>query len=186
MRAEAGRSIFHRVRGCGIPRATECVSGAPHAPTESNAMTVTVRFAPSPTGYLHVGNMRLAIINWLFARREGGRFWLRMDDTDAERSTQEYSDAIQHDLAWMDLDWDRYERQSERMDAYAEAAERLKASGRLYPAYETPEELDAKRKAQLARGVPPLYDRAALALTPEQIRAFEAAGRKPHWRFKMD
>jgi glutamyl-tRNA synthetase len=149
-------------------------------------VSVTVRFAPSPSGYLHVGNMRLAIINWLFARREGGQFWLRMDDTDAERSSQEYSDAIQHDLAWMDLDWDRYERQSERLDAYAEAAERLKASGRLYPAYETPEELGAKRKAQLARGVPPQYDRAALSLTPQQRAAFEASGRKPHWRFKMD
>jgi len=130
--------------------------------------------------------MRLAIINWLFARREGGKFWLRMDDTDADRSTQEYSDAIQHDLAWMDLDWDHYERQSERLDAYREAAERLKASGRLYPAYESQEELEAKRKAQLARGVPPQYDRAALALSPEQRRAFEASGRKPHWRFKMD
>lgn len=149
-------------------------------------MSVTVRFAPSPSGYLHVGNMRLAIINWLFARREGGKFWLRMDDTDAERSTQEYSDAIQHDLAWMDLDWDRYERQSERLDAYAEAAERLKASGRLYPAYETQEELEAKRKAQLARKVPPQYDRAALSLSPEQRQALEASGRKPHWRFKMD
>jgi glutamyl-tRNA synthetase len=149
-------------------------------------VSVTVRFAPSPSGYLHVGNMRLAIINWLFARREGGKFWLRMDDTDAERSTQEYSDAIQHDLAWMDLDWDHYERQSERLAAYAEAAERLKASGRLYPAYETQEELEAKRRAQLARGVPPQYDRAALSLSREQRQAFEASGRTPHWRFKMD
>ncbi len=130
--------------------------------------------------------MRLAVINWLFARREGGKFWLRMDDTDAERSSQEYSDFIRHDLAWMDLDWDRYERQSERLDAYAEAAERLKATGRLYPAYETPEELEAKRKAQIARKLPPLYDRAALALTPEQRRALEASGRKPHWRFRME
>jgi glutamyl-tRNA synthetase len=149
-------------------------------------MTVNVRFAPSPSGYLHVGNLRLAIINWLFARREGGCFWLRMDDTDPERSSQVYADAIQHDLAWMDLDWDRYERQSERLDAYAAAAERLKAAGRLYPAYETPEELAAKRKAQLARGLPPLYDRAALALSSEQRAALEAAGRKPHWRFKLD
>ena len=137
-------------------------------------MSVTVRFAPSPSGYLHVGNMRLAIINWLFARREGGQFWLRMDDTDAERSAQEYSDAIQHDLAWMDLDWDHYERQSERLDAYSAAAEGLKASGRLYPAYETQEELEAKRRAQLARGVPPQYDRAALSLSREQGQAFEA------------
>jgi len=130
--------------------------------------------------------MRQAIINWLFARREGGQFWLRMDDTDSERSSREFSDSIEHDLAWMDLDWDHYERQSERMDAYAAAAEQLKASGRLYPAYETPEELEAKRKAQMARKVPPLYDRAALALTPEQRRALEASGRKPHWRFRIE
>ncbi|HEX4505872.1 MAG TPA: glutamate--tRNA ligase [Alphaproteobacteria bacterium] len=149
-------------------------------------MSITVRFAPSPSGHLHVGNMRQAVINWLFARREGGQFWLRMDDTDAERSSQQFSDSIEHDLAWMDLDWDRYERQSERMDAYAEAAERLKASGRLYPAYETPEELEAKRRAQIARKVPPLYDRAALVLTPEQRGALEASGRKPHWRFKVE
>jgi len=149
-------------------------------------MTVTVRFAPAPSGYLHVGNMRLAIINWLFARREGGRFWLRMDDTDPERSDPVYAEAIQQDLAWMDLDWDRYERQSERLAAYAAAAERLKASGRLYPAYETPDELEAKRKALLARGQPPLYDRAALSLTPDQRRSLEASGRKPHWRFKLD
>jgi glutamyl-tRNA synthetase len=149
-------------------------------------VSVTVRFAPSPSGHLHVGNLRSAIINWLFARREGGQFWLRMDDTDPERSSQEYSDSIERDLAWMDLDWDRYERQSERLDAYAGAAERLKASGRLYPAYETPEELEAKRKAQIARKVPPLYDRAALALTADQRRALEASGRRPHWRFKMD
>jgi glutamyl-tRNA synthetase len=149
-------------------------------------MTVTVRFAPSPTGHLHVGNMRLATINWLFARREGGRFWLRMDDTDPDRSDPEYARSIQEDLKWMDLDWDRYERQSERLPAYAAAAERLKAAGRLYPAYETPEELEAKRKAQLARGQPPLYDRAALHLTTQQRQALEASGRKPHWRFKLD
>jgi glutamyl-tRNA synthetase len=130
--------------------------------------------------------MRLAIINWLFARREGGKFWLRMDDTDPERSDQIYADAIQHDLAWMDLDWDGYERQSDRFEAYAIAAEKLKATGRLYPAYETPEELAAKRKAQLARGVPPLYDRAALALSKERRAALEASGRKPHWRFKLE
>ncbi len=149
-------------------------------------MGVVVRFAPSPSGFLHVGNMRLAIINWLFARREGGEFWLRMDDTDPERSSQIYADAVKRDLAWMDLDWDRYEQQSERLDAYAAAAAVLKKAGRLYAAYETPEELEAKRKALLARGQPPLYDRAALALTDAQRAAFEAAGRKPHWRFKLD
>ncbi len=149
-------------------------------------MTVTVRFAPSPSGHLHVGNMRLAIINWLFARREGGCFWLRMDDTDNERSSPVYAESIQRDLTWMDLDWDRYERQSERLDAYEAAAERLKSIGRLYPAYETPEELEAKRRAQKARGLPPLYDRAALSLTPAQRQTLEASGRRPHWRFKLD
>jgi glutamyl-tRNA synthetase len=149
-------------------------------------MSVSVRFAPSPSGYLHVGNMRLAIINWLFARREGGRFMLRMDDTDPERSDPIYAEAIQRDLAWMDLDWDSYERQAERLDAYELAAERLKLTGRLYPAYETPDELDAKRRALLARGLPPLYDRAALQLTAAQRHALEDAGRRPHWRFKLD
>jgi glutamyl-tRNA synthetase len=149
-------------------------------------MSVSVRFAPSPSGYLHVGNMRLAIINWLFARREGGRFMLRMDDTDPERSDPIYAEAIQRDLAWMDLDWDSYERQAERLDAYELAAERLKATGRLYPAYETPDELEAKRKALLARGLPPLYDRAALQLTSAQRGALEDSGRRPHWRFKLD
>ena len=149
-------------------------------------MTVTVRFAPAPSGHLHVGNMRLALINWLFARRESGRFWLRMDDTDPERSSTAFAEAIQHDLAWMDLDWDRYERQSERLPRYAEIAEKLKAAGRLYPAYETAAELDMKRKALLARHLPPLYDRAALALTPAQKKKFEAEGRKPHWRFKLE
>ena len=148
-------------------------------------MTVTVRFAPSPSGYLHVGNMRQAIINWLFARREGGRFWLRMDDTDADRNTPHYAEAIQQDLAWMDLDWDRYERQSERLAAYAAAAEKLKATGRLYPAYETQEELESKRRARMSQGLPPLYDRAALSLTIDQRSKLEAAGRKPHWRFKL-
>lgn len=149
-------------------------------------MSVTVRFAPSPTGHLHVGNARLALINWLFARREGGKFLLRMDDTDAERSTKEYAEAVERDLRWLDLDWDRFERQSARHGEYEAAAEKLKAAGRLYPAYETPEELAAKRKAQLQRKQPPLYDRAALSLTAAQRGALEAAGRKPHWRFKLD
>ncbi len=149
-------------------------------------MSVVVRFAPAPSGYLHVGNMRLAIINWLFARREGGRFILRLDDTDPERSDPIYAEAIQKDLAWMDLDWDIYERQSERLDAYELAAEHLKAAGRLYPAYESQEELEAKRKALLGRGQPPLYDRAALQLTATQRAALEGTGRRPHWRFKLD
>jgi len=148
-------------------------------------MTVTVRFAPSPTGRLHVGNARVALINWLFARKQGGLFILRIDDTDLERSTKEFEAAIETDLRWLGLAWDRKENQSARMQRYDEAAERLKASGRLYPCYETPEELEYKRKRQLAKGQPPVYDRAALRLTDAERAALEAEGRRPHWRFKL-
>lgn len=149
-------------------------------------MTVTVRFAPSPTGLLHVGNARVALINWLFAKRHGGYFWLRYDDTDAERSRPEYVDAIAEDLRWLGLAWDRKAYQSRRLDKYTAAAERLKAESRLYPCYETPEELEYKRKRQLGRGLPPVYDRAALKLSPADRRALEAEGRQPHWRFRLD
>lgn len=149
-------------------------------------MTVLVRFAPSPTGLLHVGNARVALINWLFAKAHGGYFLLRFDDTDLERSKQEYVDAIARDLSWLGLDWDKKAYQSQRLDAYAAAAEKLKADGRLYACYETPEELEYKRRRQLARRQPPLYDRAGLYLEPEQRAAFEAEGRKPHWRFKLE
>lgn len=148
-------------------------------------MSVTVRFAPSPTGLLHVGNARVALLNWLFARRHGGRFILRIDDTDVERSREEYAEAIREDLRWLGLDWDGDERQSARLDRYAAAAGRLKAAERLYPAYETPEELDAKRKRQLGRGQPPVYDRAALKLTQPERARLEAEGRRPHWRFLL-
>jgi glutamyl-tRNA synthetase len=148
-------------------------------------MTV-VRFAPSPTGLLHVGNARVALLNWLFARKAGGRFILRIDDTDAERSRAEYEEAIRQDLAWMGLDWDRSEHQSARFDRYHAAMDRLKAAGRLYPAYESPEELEAKRRRQLGRGQPPVYDRAALKLSPEDRARIEAEGRTPHWRFKLE
>ncbi|WP_411816154.1 glutamate--tRNA ligase [Hyphococcus sp. DH-69] len=148
-------------------------------------MSVKVRFAPSPTGKLHVGNVRAALWNWLFARKSGGTFVLRIDDTDLERSTKEYEDGIREDLAWLGLTYDETMRQSARFDRYEEAAEGLKAAGLLYPCYETAEELDRKRKIQRARGLPPVYDRAALALTAEQIAAYEAEGRKPHWRFKL-
>ncbi len=149
-------------------------------------MSVKVRFAPSPTGKLHVGNIRAALVNWLFARQQGGKFVLRIDDTDIERSTKENEDAIKADLQWLGLLWDETFRQSERFERYNEVVEDLKQAGRLYPCYETADELDMKRKIQMGRGMPPVYDRAALSLTPEEILAFEAEGRRPHWRFKLN
>jgi glutamyl-tRNA synthetase len=148
-------------------------------------MTVTVRFAPSPTGLLHVGNARVALINWLFARKQGGAFVLRLDDTDTERSKPEYADALREDLAWLGLAWDKEEAQSARLARYDFAVARLKADGRLYACYETPEELEYKRKRLLARGKPPVYDRAALQLSEADKAKFEAEGRKPHWRFLL-
>jgi len=149
-------------------------------------MAVTVRFAPSPTGRLHAGNIRTALLNWMFAQKTGGRFLLRLDDTDRERSTEEFAQGITEDLAWLGLDWADMVRQSDRFDRYAAAVERLKEIGRLYPAYETPEELELRRKRQLARGKPPIYDRAALNLTDEERARLEAEGHKPHWRFKLE
>jgi len=144
-----------------------------------------VRFAPSPTGLLHVGNARTGMLNWLFARKEGGKFFLRIDDTDTERSKPEYEAAILEDLAWLGMTHDIFARQIERADAHASAAEKLKASGRLYPAYETAEELDRRRKRQIAMHKPPVYDRAALALSAQDRARLESEGRKPHWRFKL-
>ena len=149
-------------------------------------MSVKVRFAPSPTGLQHVGNIRTALINWLFARRHDGHLLLRIDDTDRERSRDEFASAIEEDLRWLGLNWDNRARQSERLAAYEAACERLRASGRLYPAYETPEELEYKRKRQLARGRPPVYDRASLRLSEDERRRLEAEGRRPHWRFLLD
>jgi glutamyl-tRNA synthetase len=148
-------------------------------------MTI-VRFAPSPTGRIHIGNMRTAILNWLFAKKSGGQFILRFDDTDTERSKEEYARGIAEDLDWLGIKPDRVEYQSKRFDRYAAAAEQLKAAGRLYACYETPEELDRRRKRQQARNLPPIYDRAALKLTDEDRARLEAEGRKPHWRFKLD
>ncbi|MFO7298122.1 MAG: glutamate--tRNA ligase [Proteobacteria bacterium] len=148
-------------------------------------MTVTVRFAPSPTGRLHIGNVRTAVLNWLFARRYGGTFILRLDDTDVQRSTEELAQGIRDDLKWLGLTWDREERQSARTARYDEIAEKLKRAGRLYPCYETAEELERRRKRQLARGLPPIYDRAALKLTDEERRKLEAEGRRPYWRFRL-
>ena len=149
-------------------------------------MSVKVRFAPSPTGKLHVGNVRTALVNWMFAKGQGGSFVLRIDDTDLARSTAEFEQGIELDLAWLGLLWDERHNQSKRFDRYEAAAERLKAAGRLYPCYETAEELDRRRKVQLSRGLPPVYDRAALNLTEADKAAFEAEGRKPHWRFRLD
>jgi glutamyl-tRNA synthetase len=148
-------------------------------------MTTLVRFAPSPTGLLHVGNARTAVVNWLFARKTGGKFFLRIDDTDTERSKPEYEAAIVEDLDWLGLTHDLFARQMERADAHQAAAEKLKASGRLYPAYETADELDRRRKRQIAMKRPPVYDRAALALSAEDRAGLEGEGRRPHWRFKL-
>ena len=148
-------------------------------------MTSTYRFAPSPTGYLHIGNLRTALWNWLLAKRAGGRFILRLDDTDRERSTEAFAEAIREDLAWFGVAPDRLERQSLRLDRYAEALDRLKADGLVYPAYETADELDRRRKRQQARGLPPVYDRAALKLSDADRAALEADGRRPHWRFRL-
>jgi len=154
--------------------------------TSLAAGQVLVRFAPSPTGWLHVGNLRTALVNYLFAKHHGGQFMLRIDDTDRERSRSDYEDGIRDDLAWMGLVVDLHTKQSERFDRYDFAKEKLMADGRLYPCYETPEELDIKRKMLVGRGLPPLYDRAALKLTDAQKAQYESEGRRPHWRFKMN
>jgi glutamyl-tRNA synthetase len=151
----------------------------------SPAAPVT-RFAPSPTGYIHVGNLRTALMNWAIARKAGGSFILRLDDTDRERSKQEYADAIQADLEWLGLTWDRIERQSDRFGRYHEAADQLRAAGRFYEAFESPAELDLKRKKLLNMGRPPVYDRAALALTDADRARLKAEGREGYWRFRLD
>ena len=149
-------------------------------------MTVTTRFAPSPTGMLHVGNIRAGLHNWMFARGQGGRFVLRIDDTDAERSEERFVDAIRADLAWLGLTPDAEVRQSERFALYQARFDDLVAAGRIYPAYESAQELDLKRKILLGRGLPPVYDRAALTLTDAERTRLEADGVRPHWRFKLD
>lgn len=146
----------------------------------------TTRFAPSPTGYIHVGNLRTALMNYLIARKAGGTFILRIDDTDPERSKEQYVDAIKQDLEWLGLTWDRVERQSERLDRYADAADKLRDMGRFYEAFESPTELDLKRKKQLNMGKPPVYDRAALALSDDEKDALRAERGNGVWRFKLD
>lgn len=149
-------------------------------------MTIATRFAPSPTGHLHVGNIRQAVHNWLFARAHGGRFVLRIDDTDTARSQEAYVESIRADLGWMGLVPDVEVRQSERFALYEAAFERLVAAGRIYPCFETAEELDIRRKVLLSRGLPPVYERTSLAMS-EQDRANRiAAGDRPHWRFLLD
>ncbi|MFZ1483078.1 MAG: glutamate--tRNA ligase [Paracoccaceae bacterium] len=147
---------------------------------------VITRFAPSPTGYIHVGNLRTALMNFLIARKAGGQFILRLDDTDQERSKQEYVDGIMADLDWLGLHWDRVERQSLRYDRYRTAADRLRAEGRFYECFETPTELDLKRKKLAAMNRPPVYDRASLKLTEAEKEALHAAGTPGYWRFLLD
>ena len=146
---------------------------------------IVTRFAPSPTGYLHIGNLRTALFNYLIAKQQGGTFVLRLDDTDPERSKQDYIDAIKFDLDWLGLHWDRVEQQSTRLDLYHAAAEKLRADGRFYECFETPSELDLKRKKQLNMGRPPVYDRAALSLSDAERDALRAE-RAGYWRFKLD
>jgi glutamyl-tRNA synthetase len=149
-------------------------------------MAVRVRFAPSPTGRLHVGNIYIALHNWLYARKAGGEFLLRLDDTDRERSTEDFANEIKADLEWLGLSWNLFDRQSVRLAIYDAAADKLRAAGRLYPCYESAEELSLKRKVQLGQGRPPIYDRAALKLTDADRAKLEAQGVKPHWRFKLE
>ena len=144
-----------------------------------------MRFAPSPTGKLHVGNIRTALINWLYARRSKGQFMLRLDDTDAARSTDEYAEGIREDLRWLGLEWDIEAKQSDRFERYGEAVDELKKAGRLYACYDTPDELDRRRKRLLARGLPPVYERTGLTLSEAEKAAFEKEGRTPHWRFLL-
>ncbi len=145
-------------------------------------MLVKARFAPSPTGYLHAGNVRTALVNYLFVKKTGGRFILRIDDTDAERSKPEYEEAIKEDLAWLGITWDSIEHQSKRFERYSLAAEKLTEAGRLYVCFETPEELDIQRKMLAGRGLPPIYKRAS----EEQNKKYLAEGRKPHYRFALN
>ncbi|WP_274424079.1 glutamate--tRNA ligase [Chelativorans sp. YIM 93263] len=148
-------------------------------------MSVTVRFAPSPTGQIHIGNARTALFNWLFAKKAGGCFILRFDDTDAERSRQAFAEQIVSDLKWLGIAPDMVAYQSERFERYARAVDALKEKGLLYPCYDTPEELERRRRIRLSRRLPPVYGREALKQSKEEKAALEAEGRKPHWRFLL-
>lgn len=146
---------------------------------------IKVRFAPSPTGHMHIGNTRTALFNWLWAKKMGGAFMLRIDDTDFARSKKEYEESLRESLIWLGLEWSEEARQSARFERYKEVTEQLKQQGRIYACYETPEELEFKRKRAMAKGLPPIYDRQALTYTAADISRFEAEGRKPHFRFKL-
>jgi len=146
---------------------------------------IKVRFAPSPTGYMHIGNTRTALFNWLWAKKMGGRFMLRIDDTDFARSKKEYEDSLRQSLEWLGLTWTEEARQSARFDRYREITDHLIKAGRIYPCYETADELEFKRKLAISKGLPPIYDRQALTYTKADIQKFEAEGRKPHYRFKL-
>lgn len=146
---------------------------------------IKVRFAPSPTGFMHIGNTRTALFNWLLAKKLGGKFMLRIDDTDRLRSKKEYEDAMRESLVWLGFKWSEEARQSARFDRYNEVKEKLMAEGRIYACYETPEELEIKRKRSMAKGLAPVYDRQALHYTAEDLAKFKAEGRKPHYRFKL-
>ncbi|MDP3958713.1 MAG: glutamate--tRNA ligase [Pseudorhodobacter sp.] len=147
---------------------------------------IVTRFAPSPTGYIHVGNLRTALMNYMIARKAGGTFILRLDDTDQERSKQEYADGIMADLDWLGLHWDRVEKQSLRLERYRAAADDLRAAGRFYECFETPVELDLKRKKQINMGHPPVYDRTSLKLTEPDRARLRGEGREGYWRFRLD
>ena len=149
-------------------------------------MGILTRFAPSPTGYLHVGNIRTALFNFLIAKKSGGKFLLRIDDTDLERSKQFYEDEIKRDLEWLGIEWDLFERQSTRIDRYKEVFKTLKLQNKIYPCFETKNELDLKRKKQLNMGKPPIYDRSSLKLSKERLKQLEVEGEKAHWRFLLD
>ena len=149
-------------------------------------MTPKSRFAPSPTGFLHIGNARSAIVNWAYINSKGGEFILRIDDTDSERSKKEYEDAIKKDLQWLGINWLKTFNQSERLIIYKKKIEELKKINRLYPCFETIEELSLKRKNLLVAGKPPIYDRSALQITEEQFQENISQGKKPHWRFKLE
>ena len=148
-------------------------------------MSTVTRFAPSPTGLLHLGNIRTALINWLYAKNSGGKFILRIDDTDQERSKEEYISKIKYDLEWLGIDFDETFNQSSRFERYREEFEKLKSAGRIYACYETPDELERKRKLQMAAGGKQVYDRSALELSDQQKKDYELEGRKPHWRFLL-
>ena len=147
---------------------------------------IKVRFAPSPTGFMHIGNTRTALFNWLLAKKLGGKFMLRIDDTDTLRSKKEYEDAMRESLIWLGFTWCEEARQLARFARYDELRDKLMQQGRIYACYDTPEELQIKRKRAMAKGLAPIYDRQALHYTPEDIARFEAEGRKPHYRFKLN